>query len=153
MVPIKTMADDRTAIVLSGDPKQLGPIVRSAVASHLGFATSFLNRLVDREVYSNSANVGVTYVFLPLPPLRSSLHSRYAALGWSNSLRIGEVIMRYFASPTRPSTTASWRPAHLVLSLTACLNLPFWQERTSQSCSMALPVRRFDFCSAFRASH
>ncbi|KAG8954837.1 hypothetical protein FRC04_010319 [Tulasnella sp. 424] len=64
MVPIKTMADDRTTIVLSGDPKQLGPIVRSAVASHLGLATSFLNRLVDREVYSNSASVGVTMVKL-----------------------------------------------------------------------------------------
>ncbi|KAG8981810.1 hypothetical protein FRB90_006978, partial [Tulasnella sp. 427] len=64
MVPIKTMADHRTTIVLSGDPKQLGPIVRSAVASHLGLATSFLNRLVERDVYSNSANAGITMVKL-----------------------------------------------------------------------------------------
>ncbi|KAG8981815.1 hypothetical protein FRB90_006969 [Tulasnella sp. 427] len=64
MVPIKTMADHRTTIVLSGDPKQLGPIVRSAVASHLGLATSFLNRLVERDVYSDPANVGITMVKL-----------------------------------------------------------------------------------------
>lgn len=60
MVPIKTMADEHTTIVLSGDPKQLGPIIRSTVASHLGLATSFLNRLVERDVYSDSAYAGVT---------------------------------------------------------------------------------------------
>ncbi|KAG9044287.1 hypothetical protein FS837_008417 [Tulasnella sp. UAMH 9824] len=64
MVPIKTMANENTTIVLSGDPKQLGPIIRSTVASHLGLATSFLNRLVDREIYSNPANAGVTMVKL-----------------------------------------------------------------------------------------
>ncbi|KAG9044286.1 hypothetical protein FS837_008416 [Tulasnella sp. UAMH 9824] len=64
MVPIKTMADEKTTIVLSGDPKQLGPIIRSTVASHLGLATSFLNRLVDRDIYADSANAGVTMVKL-----------------------------------------------------------------------------------------
>ncbi|KAG8926685.1 hypothetical protein FRC01_008506 [Tulasnella sp. 417] len=64
MVPIKTMANERTTIILSGDPKQLGPIIRSTVASHLGLATSFLNRLVDREVYADSANAGITMVKL-----------------------------------------------------------------------------------------
>ncbi|KAG8929260.1 hypothetical protein FRC01_004607 [Tulasnella sp. 417] len=64
MVPIKTMANERTTIVLSGDPKQLGPIIRSTVASHLGLATSFLNRLVDRDIYADSANAGLTMVKL-----------------------------------------------------------------------------------------
>ncbi|KAG8954836.1 hypothetical protein FRC04_010318 [Tulasnella sp. 424] len=58
------MADDRTTIILSGDPKQLGPIIRSAVASRLGLATSFLNRLVDRAVYSDRTNAGITMVKL-----------------------------------------------------------------------------------------
>lgn len=62
MVPIKTMANEKTTIVLSGDPKQLGPIIRSTVASHLGLATSFLDRLVDRDIYADPANAGVTYV-------------------------------------------------------------------------------------------
>ncbi|KAG8929264.1 hypothetical protein FRC01_004611 [Tulasnella sp. 417] len=64
MVPIKTMSNENTTVVLSGDPKQLGPIVRSTVASHLGLATSFLNRLVDREIYSNPGNGGVTMIKL-----------------------------------------------------------------------------------------
>ncbi|KAG8929262.1 hypothetical protein FRC01_004609 [Tulasnella sp. 417] len=64
MVPIKTMANENTRIILSGDPKQLGPIIRSAVASRLGLATSFLNRLVERDVYSDRANSGITMVKL-----------------------------------------------------------------------------------------
>ncbi|KIO21468.1 hypothetical protein M407DRAFT_44382, partial [Tulasnella calospora MUT 4182] len=64
MVPIKTIANDHTTIVLSGDPKQLGPIIRSSVASHLGLATSFLNRLVGRDVYSALGNTGITMIKL-----------------------------------------------------------------------------------------
>lgn len=67
MVPIKTIGDQSTAIILSGDPKQLGPIVRSSVASRLGLATSFLNRLVERAVYSDRANSGITCVSQSFP--------------------------------------------------------------------------------------
>ncbi|KAF9440154.1 hypothetical protein P691DRAFT_783172, partial [Macrolepiota fuliginosa MF-IS2] len=35
-VAIKTIADNSTNIVLSGDPKQLGPIIRSGIATKLG---------------------------------------------------------------------------------------------------------------------
>lgn len=51
LVPILTMADSRTKIVLSGDPKQLGPIVRSPSASSFEFNKSFLERLMETEVY------------------------------------------------------------------------------------------------------
>ena len=51
-VSIKMMADNNTNIVLSGDPKQLGPIIRSGVAWELGLETSYLERFTGREVYS-----------------------------------------------------------------------------------------------------
>ncbi|VDC03812.1 unnamed protein product [Peniophora sp. CBMAI 1063] len=49
MIPIKTMADDKTNIVLAGDPKQLGPVIRSMVARRLGLEKSYLQRLMDSQ--------------------------------------------------------------------------------------------------------
>lgn len=60
MVPIKTMANASTNIVLSGDPKQLGPIVRSAIAKELGLGKSYLERLMEREVYDETTGSGKT---------------------------------------------------------------------------------------------
>ncbi|KAJ3565235.1 hypothetical protein NP233_g7766 [Leucocoprinus birnbaumii] len=47
LVPIRMMADKATDVVLSGDPKQLGPIVRSGIASKLGLELSYLERLME----------------------------------------------------------------------------------------------------------
>lgn len=58
MIAIKTMADNSTNIVLSGDPKQLGPIIRSNVARALGLERSYLERLMDRELYDEAAHHG-----------------------------------------------------------------------------------------------
>jgi len=52
MVSIKNMADQNTNVVLSGDPKQLGPIVRSRIARELGLGLSYLERLMIRDVYA-----------------------------------------------------------------------------------------------------
>lgn len=52
LVPILTIADSRTRIILSGDPMQLGPIVRSQSAISFGFGESYLARLMRSEVYS-----------------------------------------------------------------------------------------------------
>jgi helicase MOV-10 len=51
MVPIKSMGDSKTRIILSGDPKQLGPVIRSPVARHLGLSVSYLERLIMRDAY------------------------------------------------------------------------------------------------------
>lgn len=59
MIPIKTMADTDTNIILSGDPKQLGPIIRSSVAKELGMGISYLDRLMSREVYDVVKGHGV----------------------------------------------------------------------------------------------
>jgi helicase MOV-10 len=51
-VPVKTLSDHKTNLVLSGDPKQLGPVVMSSVARGLGFDKSWLERLMERgDVY------------------------------------------------------------------------------------------------------
>jgi helicase MOV-10 len=74
MIAVKTMADSKTNLVLSGDPKQLGPIIRSAVARRLGLETSCLQRLMDREIYDEVAGYGVTYVVI-LDALQGLIYS------------------------------------------------------------------------------
>lgn len=65
MVSIKMLADNSTNIILSGDPKQLGPIIRSGVARELGFETSYIERLMKiRAVYDTQAVQGRTSVLL-----------------------------------------------------------------------------------------
>jgi helicase MOV-10 len=61
------MCDRATNIVLSGDPRQLGPIIRSTVAQKLGLEISMLERLMQRELYHEANGYGVTYVFLIAP--------------------------------------------------------------------------------------
>jgi helicase MOV-10 len=60
MVPIKGMAGERTNIILSGDPKQLRPVIRSAVAAELGLGKSYLERLMERSVYDETHAHGRT---------------------------------------------------------------------------------------------
>ena len=60
MIAVKTMADNFTNITLSGDPKQLGPIIRSAVARELGLDKSYLERLMDRQSHDIIAGQGTT---------------------------------------------------------------------------------------------
>jgi helicase MOV-10 len=64
MIPIKTMADNRTNIILAGDFCQLGPSIRSSVAGALGLGRSYLARLAARvDVYDLNIGTGATYVF------------------------------------------------------------------------------------------
>jgi len=64
MVSIKTMADTKTNIILSGDPKQLGPIVRSTAALRLGLGVSYLDRLMALPMYDPSTSNGISVVKL-----------------------------------------------------------------------------------------
>ena len=50
-VSIKMLANSKTNIILSGDPKQLGPVIQSSIARELGLEKSYLERLMDRNVY------------------------------------------------------------------------------------------------------
>ncbi|KAF9457917.1 P-loop containing nucleoside triphosphate hydrolase protein [Collybia nuda] len=63
-ISVKTMADNSTNIVLSGDPKQLGPIIRSGVARELGLEKSYIERLMDRDVYDIQTGYGRSVIKL-----------------------------------------------------------------------------------------
>lgn len=62
MIGIKTMADNNTNVILSGDSKQLGPIIRSAVARELGLEKSYLERLMTRQPYDETSSHGISSV-------------------------------------------------------------------------------------------
>ncbi|OSD02639.1 P-loop containing nucleoside triphosphate hydrolase protein [Trametes coccinea BRFM310] len=61
---IKTIAAPTTRVILSGDPKQLGPVIRSSIARELGLGTSYLERLMDRLVYDSATGQGRSFVKL-----------------------------------------------------------------------------------------
>ncbi|KAJ2974090.1 hypothetical protein NUW54_g11947 [Trametes sanguinea] len=61
---IKTMAAPKTRVILSGDPKQLGPVIRSSIARELGLGISYLERLMDRPVYDSVIGQGRSFVKL-----------------------------------------------------------------------------------------
>jgi len=56
MVVVKNVSNASTKLILAGDPKQLRPIVQSAVANELGFNISYLERLMDCNAYHGSYN-------------------------------------------------------------------------------------------------
>jgi helicase MOV-10 len=65
MISVKTMADPKTNVILSGDSKQLGPIVRSPVARDLGLSKSYLDRLMANPIYDERDGSGKTYIHIP----------------------------------------------------------------------------------------
>jgi helicase MOV-10 len=54
MVVVKSTAIPSTKLILSGDPKQLRPIIHSTLASELGLSASYLERLMEWETYQGS---------------------------------------------------------------------------------------------------
>ncbi|KAF8630294.1 hypothetical protein AX15_003007 [Amanita polypyramis BW_CC] len=64
LVGIKTLANPNTNIILAGDPKQLGPIIRSPVARELGLQKSYLERLMDRDAYDIDKYSGLSVIKL-----------------------------------------------------------------------------------------
>ncbi|CDO71156.1 hypothetical protein BN946_scf184845.g26, partial [Trametes cinnabarina] len=64
LTAIKALASPATQVILSGDPKQLGPVIRSSVARELGLGTSYLERLMDRPVYDPATKRGLSFIKL-----------------------------------------------------------------------------------------
>lgn len=60
-ISFKAMADAKTNVILSGDPNQLGPIIRSGIARQLGLEKSYLERLMDRDAYNLRTYYGKRY--------------------------------------------------------------------------------------------
>jgi helicase MOV-10 len=56
MVVVKNTAISSTKLILSGDPKQLRPIIQSVIATELGLGISYLERLMECEAFHGSNN-------------------------------------------------------------------------------------------------
>ncbi|TRM60446.1 P-loop containing nucleoside triphosphate hydrolase protein [Schizophyllum amplum] len=80
MIPLKTLVNKDTNVVLAGDPQQLGPIVHSNYASVLGLKESYMGRLMEQQdVYDLNRWQGVTIM-----KLIKSFRSHPALLDYSN---------------------------------------------------------------------
>ncbi|PPQ70505.1 hypothetical protein CVT24_013275 [Panaeolus cyanescens] len=64
MVPILSLANNKTNVILAGDNHQLGPVVHSDIGRTLGLKTSYLSRLMALELYDLKKNRGRTIVKL-----------------------------------------------------------------------------------------
>ncbi|KAM5541781.1 hypothetical protein V8D89_004510 [Ganoderma adspersum] len=64
LTAIKAMAGKNTIIILAGDPKQLGPVIRSSIARELGLGKSYLERLIEMPLYSGPSARGTSYIKL-----------------------------------------------------------------------------------------
>ncbi|KAH9930517.1 P-loop containing nucleoside triphosphate hydrolase protein [Epithele typhae] len=51
---IKIVSSLNTRVILSGDPKQLGPVIRSSIARHFGLETSYLERIMEGPLYKSA---------------------------------------------------------------------------------------------------
>ncbi|XP_009874106.1 PREDICTED: putative helicase Mov10l1, partial [Apaloderma vittatum] len=51
LIPIGLISEADGQIVLVGDPKQLGPVIKSRIALNFGLNVSLLERLASREIY------------------------------------------------------------------------------------------------------
>ena len=57
----KVTNSEKPVLVLAGDPKQLGPVIRSTVAKDFGLDKSFLERLSENKHYLRSENSNKKY--------------------------------------------------------------------------------------------
>jgi helicase MOV-10 len=88
------MADNNTNVILSGDPKQLGPIIRSNVARELGLETSYLERLMNRDLYDEKTGYGSRHV-LPLTRWFASLTFYCSVVKLVKNFRSHMAILRF----------------------------------------------------------
>jgi helicase MOV-10 len=64
MIPIKTMADEQTNVVLAGDIRQLGPVIRSVIAISFKLNRSYMERLMDSDPYDLQRGRGLRSISL-----------------------------------------------------------------------------------------
>ncbi|KIO28302.1 hypothetical protein M407DRAFT_22509 [Tulasnella calospora MUT 4182] len=102
MIPIKMNATKKTTIILAGDPKQLGPVIRSPVARRLGLDVSYLDRLMAMDMYKAIENRGVTHV-----KLTKNWRSHPAIIEFPNSRFYGGEL-EACADPVSSSLALGW---------------------------------------------
>jgi len=102
MVVVKNTAIASTKLILSGDPKQLRPIIHSVIASELGLNVSYLERLMECETYQGSTDGSTGIVKL------------------LNNYRSHPAIIRY---PSERFYDGELQPCGEPSAINSCLNL------------------------------
>ncbi|KAH9041520.1 P-loop containing nucleoside triphosphate hydrolase protein, partial [Lactarius deliciosus] len=80
LISIAAFSDGNTNVILAGDPRQLGPVIKSNPASKAGLGKSYLERLMDiSEIYGLDSQVATTIV-----ELQQARRSHGAIIAWPN---------------------------------------------------------------------
>ncbi|XP_078090742.1 RNA helicase Mov10l1 [Mustelus asterias] len=66
LIPLLLVSEEDGQIVLAGDPMQLGPIIKSRIATAYGLSVSLLERLMTRPSYSRDETFGAFGSYKPL---------------------------------------------------------------------------------------
>uniref|UniRef100_UPI00398F43D6 RNA helicase Mov10l1 isoform X2 n=1 Tax=Pristiophorus japonicus TaxID=55135 RepID=UPI00398F43D6 len=66
LIPMLLVSEENGQIVLAGDPMQLGPIMKSRIATAYGLSVSLLERLMSRPLYSRDETFGAFGSYNPL---------------------------------------------------------------------------------------
>ncbi|KAG8743479.1 hypothetical protein FRC10_011952 [Ceratobasidium sp. 414] len=101
-VPVLPLAGRNTNIILSGDPKQLGPVIRSPVARQLGMSTSYLERLMSLPAYDEVTMRGISVI-----KLLKNFRSHEAILAFPNEQFYRNELVAC-ASPNATDTFLDW---------------------------------------------
>jgi hypothetical protein len=99
-----TLTTKNPSIVLAGDPKQLGPVIRSPLAEKFGLGMSLIERLLQRAAYSREKG---TYNRLFVTKLIRNYRSHPAILKVPNTLFYDNDLLP-FADPTKSHALANW---------------------------------------------
>jgi helicase MOV-10 len=125
MIALKTMADLRTNVVLAGDPKQLGPIIRSALARRLELDVSYMERLMKDTMYDEHGGHGVTYAFYS--PFDTFLTFVRSVVKLKKNYRSHEAILKF---PNERFYGGELVPCADVSIRNACLGRPVLVAKT-----------------------
>ncbi|XP_006877510.1 PREDICTED: putative helicase Mov10l1-like [Chrysochloris asiatica] len=110
LIPLGLISDSKGQIVLSGDPMQLGPVIKSKLALVYGLNVSLLERLMCRPVYQTDENLFGDYgAYNPLivTKLVKNYRSHSALLALPSKLFYHKEL-RNFADPYVVNSLLSW---------------------------------------------
>ncbi|KAI9462824.1 P-loop containing nucleoside triphosphate hydrolase protein [Lactarius psammicola] len=84
LIPIAAFSNEKTNVILAGDPHQLGPVIKSSAASGAGLGKSYLERLMCiSQIYGLGTQVGKTHAG------SSTFNGTVARMAQSSHGRIG----------------------------------------------------------------
>ncbi|KIO21006.1 hypothetical protein M407DRAFT_219506, partial [Tulasnella calospora MUT 4182] len=105
LIPILTLANHNTNLVLCGDHHQLGPIIHSPVSKSLGHSKSYLLRLMEMDMYDEKGTMGQPNV--TIVQLRRNFRNHPAILQFP-SMQFYSGDLELGADPLTTSRLVGW---------------------------------------------